>query len=155
MSRTFRIIGATILSSIALALIWSLPAIGNPTWFLVLWLSNSAIALGLFIVCGTVSHLILRWKRWTTLFQYAAVMFAVATAVLLVTQITLMEWIFGNGGSEYHLGTQVIERGHFTFGGLVLTLVEACFGAAFLAGSFALFWAMTVRPRSQTESMTG
>ena len=77
-------------------------------------------------------------------------MFAVATAVVLVTQVALFQWIFGNGGSEYHFGTQVIERGHFTLGGLVLTF-EACFVAGWLTASFALFWAMTVRPQVQSS----
>jgi|SRR6185437_3192596 len=148
-SKAVRIIGATILSSITLALIWSLPAIGNPTWFLMLWLSNSAIAVGLLVVCGTLSHLILRWKRWTKLRQYLGVMFPIATSVLLAIQMSLLEWIFGTGGSEYYLHTQVIARGHLTFGGFVLTLVEACIGGAFLTGSFALFWVIAVRPQSQ------
>lgn len=150
MSKALRILGATILSALAPALLWSLPAIGNATLFLVLWIVNAAISLGLFVICGTLSHMILKWKRWTALRHYLGVMFAVATIVLMLTQVALLQWIFGQGGSEFHLGTQVIEGGNFTLGGLVLTFGEASIGAVCLTASFALFWAMTVRPPSQS-----
>lgn len=74
-------------------------------------------------------------------------MFAVATVVLALVQVTLLQWIFGQGGSEYHSGTQIIENGRFTAGGLVTTLVEAIVGAVWLTVSFAFFWRLTVRSR--------
>jgi hypothetical protein len=143
-----RVIGGVVASPLAIALIWSLPAIGSSAYVPML-LFSAAIAFLLFIVCAGISHLILRWKAWTRLRQYVGVMFAVATATLALAQIAAMLWIFGEGGSEFHAGTQVIKNGRFTIGGLLLTLVEAMLGAIFLSASFALFWVVAVRPRSQ------
>lgn len=146
MPRTVRIVGATMVCALAMALISSLPAVGSAA-FLPLLGFNTVISATLFVVCGTISHAILRWKRWTRLRAYAGVMFAVATVVLALVQLTLLQWIFGQGGSEYHSGTQIIENGRFTAGGLVTTLVEAIVGAVWLTVSFAFFWRMTVRSR--------
>jgi hypothetical protein len=76
-------------------------------------------------------------------------MFVVATLILALAQVSLLLWIFGQGGSEYHSGTQVILNGGFTAGGIVLTFVEAMLGAICLTALFALFWAVAVRPRLQ------
>jgi xanthine/uracil permease len=143
-----RIIGGAVASPLAIALVRSLPAVGSSAYVPML-LFSAAVAFLLFMVCAGISHLILRWKRWTRLRQYLGVMFAVATAILALAQIAAMLWIFREGGSDFHSGTQVIENGRFTIGGLLLTLIEAMVGAIFLSASFALFWVVAVRPRSQ------
>lgn len=142
-----RVIGAAVASPLALAVLWSLPAAGTPAFFPLLRL-NAVVCFALFLLCAGLSHPILRWKRWTRLREYAGVMFVVASIVLAITQMTLLQWTFGNGGSEYHLRTQVIEQGHFTPAGVLLTLLEAVFGAIWLTAAFALFWVLAVPRRT-------
>ena len=148
MSTVTRVICGAVASPLAIALVWSLPAVGSPAYVPTLVFS-AAVAFLLFMMCAGISHLILRRKRWTRLRQYVGVMFAVATTILALAQIAAMLWIFGEGGSEFHAGTQVIENGRFTAGGLLLTLIEAMLGAIFLSASFALFWVVAVRPRAR------
>ena len=46
----------------------------------------------------------------------------------------------------------MIQNGHLTAGGVVLTLVEAMLGALFSAGCFASFWVIAVRPTAGAEA---
>ncbi len=151
MSRTFRIIWGGIAGPTVLGVVWSLPFAGG-SGFLTLACLNVAVSVSLFALCGGVSHLILRRKRWTRLSQYVGVMFAVGTVVLAAARIALLEWTFRDGGSEFHLGTQVVEGGHITLGGVVLTLLEGMFGGLWLASAFALFWVIAVRPRANDRN---
>jgi len=79
--------------------------------------------------------------------DYVRVMFWVATIVLLAVQIAAYEFIFGSGGSELHLGIEVIKSGSFTIGGIALLAMQSMFMALGLAASFALFWYLAVRSR--------
>jgi hypothetical protein len=147
MQNAIRVVGASLLCPLALALLMSLPALGSMAaiqWFLF----SAAICVPLFLLCAAVSHFVLRRKSWSRLGQYVRVMFWVSTVVLFTLRIAVTYWIFGNGGSEFHLGTQVIENGQFTIGGIALLAAESMFGALWLAAAFALFWVLTVRARA-------
>ena len=80
-------------------------------------------------------------------------MFFVASASIFVFYVFSLIWIFGNGGSEFHFGTQVVENGQLTVGGLILTLLAAMFGAAWLCLSFALFWFIAVRSAGEENNL--
>jgi MFS family permease len=150
--KIMRIVAGTIAGPLGTALLASSLAIGSGAWaqsFLI----SFVVGLALLLVFGVVSHFILRWKQWRTLRQYLKVMFFVATFALFSFYVCSLIWIFGNGGSEFHFGTQVVESGSITVGGLLLTLIEAVFGAAWLCLSFALFWFIAVRPLSMGVGM--
>jgi hypothetical protein len=108
-------------------------------------LISAAICFPLFWACAGISHVVLRLKNWKRLGAYVGVMFGVATMVILMARVTLLQWIFGNGGSEFHFGTQVIENGTFTLQGLLLLTAESMFGATWLSAAFGLFWFIGVR----------
>jgi hypothetical protein len=151
MSNSARLIFAAIASPLALALLWSALAIGTSGFWPLLGF-NAVVCFSLFFLCAAVSHLILRRKGSTRLWDYLRVMFWVATVILAVARIALMQWIFREGGEEFHLGTQVISNGHFTVAGLLLSVLEAMFGAAWLSASFGLFWALGVRSRTKVPT---
>ena len=139
-----RIIGAAILSPLALAVLATLPAIGSMAAFQ--WaLISAAICFPLFWICAGISHVILRLKNLTRLSAYIGVMFGVATMVMLTARVAILHWIFGNGGSEFHFGTQVVDNGTFTLQGVLLLTAESMFGAIWLSAAFGLFWFIGVR----------
>jgi hypothetical protein len=148
MSKRLRVVIGCIFGPLALALLMSLPAVITKSFgpFLLL---NLVFCGVLFGVCGGISHLILRKMRWRRLRQYVGVMFAVATLVLAGAQFVMYATLFGEGGSEFHLGTQVMTEGRFTLGGVALLLGQAVFGAACLAGCYAIFWRIAMQPGNE------
>ena len=151
MRTAVRTIGAALLAPMALAFVAALPVLGKAAfvqWFLI----STAICTPLFLVCAAICHLILRWKQWAGWREYVGVMFAVGTLVLLFARLVFYQMIFGNGGSEFHLGTQVIEGGRFSSLGVVVLTGESMFGALWLALAFGLFWRMTMRGRAPHDA---
>jgi hypothetical protein len=134
MSRVSRTAWGIVASPIPVALLWSSLAIGSPLF------------LPVFLLCGAVSHLILRRMNLHRLRDYVRVMFWVATVLLFCAQVVVYQFIFGSGGSEFHLGIYVIRDGAFSVGGLALLAFQAMFVAVGLAISFAIFWYFAVRP---------
>src|SRR5262245_59964621 len=122
--KSTRVILGAIAGPMGSALIASLFAIGSGFW-VQSFLFSFVVGLGLFVIFGAICHMVLRWKRWHTLRQYLMVMFVVATLALFAFYVWRLLWVFGNGGSEFHFGTQVIENGDFTVGGVILTFTEA------------------------------
>jgi MFS family permease len=147
-----RIIAGAIAGPLGSALLASSLALGSGAW-IVSFLYSFIVGLALFLIFGAISHFILRWKKWHTLRQYLKVMFFVASFSIFAFYVVSLIWIFGNGGSEFHFGTQVIENGQLTPGGLLLTLFEAMFGACWLCLSFTLFWFIAVRPSGDDSNM--
>ena len=142
MVRYVRILLAIVICPLVLALAESLLAIGTDAFLPLLilsWITNFA----LFLFCGAVCHFLLRILGWTTLRQYFGVMLGVGSVVLFAVSVTLLLATFGQGGSEYHFRTQVIDKGSFTVAGLILTALESVFRALWLAASFCLFWYIT------------
>jgi MFS family permease len=150
--KTTRIIAGTIVGPLGSALLASLLAIGSGAW-IVSFIYSFVVGLVLFLMFGSISHFILLRKKWHTLKQYLGVMFLVAAVSIFAFYVFSLVWIFGNGGSEFHFGTQVVENGELTAGGLILTLLEAMFGAAWLCLSFALFWLIAVRPSGNDNNL--
>ncbi|HEX2586206.1 MAG TPA: hypothetical protein VHL14_13845 [Steroidobacteraceae bacterium] len=149
---TSRIIAGAIAGPLGSALLASSLAIGSGAWT-VSFLYSFVVIFALFLMFGAVCHFILRWKKWHKLKQYLSVMFFVASVSIFSFYVFSLVWIFGNGGSEFHFGTQVVENGQLTVGGLVVTLIEAMFGAGWLCLSFALFWFIAVRSSSEDRNM--
>jgi hypothetical protein len=145
MGQTARVAFGIIIGPMVAALILSLPALLSLELLLPTFLWNLAVWYPLFLLCGALSHIILKRKQTTRLRDYVRVMFWVGTAVLTVGRLAALQWVFGNGGSEFHLGTQVLSGGHFTVGGIVLTVVESMLGALVLVFIFAVFWSISVK----------
>ena len=103
-------------------------------------------SLVLFLVCAAASHVILSRMNSRRLRDYVRVMFWVTTTLLFACQIGAYSFLFGSGGSELHLGVQVIRDGAFSIGGLALLAIESMSLAVLLAASFAVFWYLAVRP---------
>lgn len=149
MSHTGRIVIGIAVGPLVAALVLSLPALLNPELLPFAFLWNLAIWYPIFLLCGALSHAILERKKATRLNAYIRVMFWVGTGILAIGKLALLQWVFGNGGSEFHLGTEVITRGHLTVGGLALTVLESMAGALVLVFIFTVFWFIAVKPRGR------
>lgn len=149
MSHTARIVMGIVVGPLVAALVLSLPALLSPELLPFAFLWNLAIWYPLFLLCGALSHAILKRKQTTRLSVYVKVMFWVGTGILAIGKLAVLQWIFGNGGSEFHLGTEVFSRGHLTLGGLALTVLESMVGAVVLVLIFTVFWFIAVKPRGR------
>jgi len=147
MNHTGRIVIGIVVGPLMAALVLSLPGLLSPELLPLVFLWNLAIWYPIFLLCGALSHAILKRKKATRLDAYVRVMFWVGTGILAIGKLAMLQWIFGNGGSEFHLGTDVISRGHLTLGGLALTVLESMVGAVVLVFIFTVFWFIAVKPR--------
>ena len=118
---------------------WSIPYLEHSAFHKWIVL-NTVFAYAVFLILASVSHMILKTLKWSTLFQYCLVMFFVG----VIISFSYGLWSLQDYSSLYYSQTQVVENNVITTAGYILKAKEALLSGMLSMICMAVFWFITI-----------